>query len=162
VKEITNLVFVKFVVENVAERPRENEIEHNGLMYEPQVGDLIALTDVKPKCIDDLNRSPRHYVAAYVSKAPDPDEFPDAHRSIWNFQILSSKPIDYGEQDGQKSKRQKHFAVYLMNMTTNLRVWCALNPKEGNKNIIQKVLQPHSYVCICLWTHLFSQQFIYF
>ncbi|RXH90699.1 hypothetical protein DVH24_035463 [Malus domestica] len=120
----------------------EADQKHNGLMYEPQVGDLIALTDVKPKCIDDLNRFPRHYVAAYVSKVPDPEEFPDAH----GFTILSSKPIDYGEQDGQKSKRQKHFAVYLMNMTTNLRVWCALNSKEGNTNIIKKVLQPNSYV----------------
>ncbi|KAM1012040.1 hypothetical protein ACFX2C_047316 [Malus domestica] len=120
----------------------EADQKHNGLMYEPQVGDLIALTDVKPKCIDDLNRFPRHYVAAYVSKVPDPEEFPDAHE----FTILSSKPIDYGEQDGQKSKRQKHFAVYLMNMTTNLRVWCALNSKEGNTNIIKKVLQPNSYV----------------
>ncbi|CAN6572652.1 unnamed protein product [Malus baccata var. baccata] len=115
--------------------------KHNGLMYEPQVGDLIALTDVKPKCIDDLNRSPRYYVIAYVNKVPDPEEFPDAHE----FQILSSKPIDYGEQDTQKSKRQKHFAVYLMNMTTNLRVWCALNSKEGNTNIIKKVLQPSSH-----------------
>ncbi|XP_009341860.2 uncharacterized protein LOC103933883 [Pyrus x bretschneideri] len=131
----------KLFYDIVYKRDTEADQKHNGLMYEPQVGDLIALTDVKPKCVDDLNRSPRHYVIAYVSKVPNPDEFPDAHE----FQILSSKPIDYGEQDVQKSKRQKHFAVYLINMTTNLRVWGALNSKEGNTEIIQKVLQPSSH-----------------
>ncbi|KAM2017071.1 hypothetical protein EV2_048385 [Malus domestica] len=135
-KNPQNLVYdIAYKIDTEADQKR------NGLMYEPQVGDLIALTDVKPKCIDDLNRFPRHYVAAYVNKVPDPEEFPDAHE----FTILSSKPIDYGEQDGQKSKRQKHFAVYLMNMTTNLRVWCALKSKEGNTNIIEKVLQPSSH-----------------
>jgi hypothetical protein len=34
--------------------------------YEPEVGDLIALTDVRPKCIDDLNRPKRFYLIAYV------------------------------------------------------------------------------------------------
>lgn len=114
--------------------------KHKGLMYEPQVEDLIAFTHVKPKCIDDLNRSSRHYLIAYVSRIPNPDETPDAHES----QILSSKSIDYGKQDTRKSKRQKHFAVYLMPMTTILCVWGTLNSQEGNINIIKKVLQPNS------------------
>ncbi|KAJ0961678.1 hypothetical protein J5N97_000696 [Dioscorea zingiberensis] len=108
-------------------------------MYEPQVGDIIALTNVRPNCIDDLNRPPRFYLIAYVHKANDIDEFPDDLQ----FKILSSKPINYGEPDMHKSNRETLFAVYLMNLITNLRVWTALN-SEGNTNIINKVLQPKS------------------
>ncbi|KAK9950676.1 hypothetical protein M0R45_006152 [Rubus argutus] len=122
------------------ERDTETDQNHKGLIYEPQVGDIIALTNVKPKCIDDLNRPPRFYHIAYVSKANDIDEFPDDLQ----FKILSSKPINYGEPDTRTSKREPLFAVYLMNLTTNVRVWKALKSKEGNTNIINKVLKPKS------------------
>ncbi|XP_024191154.1 uncharacterized protein LOC112195054 isoform X2 [Rosa chinensis] len=121
------------------QRDTETDENHKGLMYEPQVGDIIALTNVRPKCIDDLNRPPRFYLIAHVDKANDIEEFPDDLQ----FKILSSKPINYGEPDMHKSKRETLFAVYLMNLTTNLRVWKALN-SEGNTNIINKVLQPKS------------------
>ncbi|KAK6125905.1 hypothetical protein DH2020_040354 [Rehmannia glutinosa] len=39
-------------------RLEENSDDKSG-MYEPEFGDLIALTEVKPKCIDDLNGSKR-------------------------------------------------------------------------------------------------------
>ncbi|KAK9950673.1 hypothetical protein M0R45_006150 [Rubus argutus] len=121
---------------------RDTETDENlkGLMYEPQVGDIIALTTVRPKCIDDLNRPPRFYHIAYVSKANDIDEFPDDLQ----FKILSSKPINYGEPDTQTSTREPLFAVCLMNLTTNVRVWKALKSKEGNTKIITKVLKPKS------------------
>ncbi|XP_062002417.1 uncharacterized protein LOC133720228 isoform X1 [Rosa rugosa] len=121
------------------QRDTETDENHKGLMYEPQVGDIIALTNVRPKCIDDLNRPPRFYLIAYVHKANDIDEFPDDLQ----FKILSSKPINYGEPDMHESKRETLFAVNLMNLTTNLRVWKALK-SEGNTNIINKVLQPKS------------------
>ncbi|PRQ45250.1 putative P-loop containing nucleoside triphosphate hydrolase [Rosa chinensis] len=120
-------------------RDTETDENHKGPIYEPQVGDIIALTNVRPKCIDDLNRPPRFYLIAYVDEAKDVDEFPDDLQ----FKILSSKPINYGEPDMHTSKRETLFAVYLMNLTTNLRVWKALN-SEGNTNIINKVLQPKS------------------
>jgi hypothetical protein len=37
--------------------------------YEPMVGDLIALTDVRPKSIEDLDRPNRPYLVAYVLEA---------------------------------------------------------------------------------------------
>ncbi|KAM5558325.1 hypothetical protein ABKV19_020167 [Rosa sericea] len=120
-------------------RDTETDENHKGPIYEPQVGDIIALTNVRPKGIDDLNRPPRFYLIAYVDEAKDVDEFPDDLQ----FKILSSKPINYGEPDMHTSKRETLFAVYLMNLTTNLRVWKALN-SEGNTNIINKVLQPKS------------------
>ncbi|KAK9950623.1 hypothetical protein M0R45_006103 [Rubus argutus] len=122
------------------ERHTETDENKKGLMYEPQVGDIIALTNVRPKCIDDLNRPPRFYLIAYVDGASDIDEFPDD----LEFKILSSKPINYGEPDMKKSKREPLFAVYLMNLTTNIRVWKALNSEEGNTDIINNVLQPKS------------------
>ncbi|XP_062002779.1 uncharacterized protein LOC133720466 [Rosa rugosa] len=150
-------------------RDTETDENHKGLMYEPQVGDIIALTNVRPKCIDDLNSPPRFYLIAYVDQANDIDEFPDDLQ----FKILSSKPINYGESDMHKSKRETLFAVYLMNLTTNLRVWKALNSEEGNTNIISKVLQPKSddgdscsvwfskYKCnagiSAIWPTIFSQ-----
>ena len=133
---------------------RDTETDENlkGLMYEPQVGDIIALTNVRPKCIDDLNRPPRFYHIAYVSKANDIDEFPDDLQ----FKILSSKPINYGEPDTRTSKREPLFAVYLMNLTTNVRVWKALKSKEGNTNIINKVQKPKSDVYVFIWRLLSS------
>ncbi|KAL5730278.1 hypothetical protein ACHQM5_003120 [Ranunculus cassubicifolius] len=41
--------------------------------YEPQKGDIIALTYMRPKNIDDLNRPPRNYLLAYVSRGDDED-----------------------------------------------------------------------------------------
>ncbi|BBG98601.1 P-loop containing nucleoside triphosphate hydrolases superfamily protein, partial [Prunus dulcis] len=121
---------------------KDTEVDknHKGPMYEPQVGDLIALTNVKPKCIDDLNRPQRFYLIAYVNGGTNLEKFPDD----FEFKILSSKPIGLGEQDTQQSKRETLFAVYLMNMTTNIRVWDALNSEGENKNVIEKVLQPNS------------------
>ncbi|KAJ0961676.1 hypothetical protein J5N97_000694 [Dioscorea zingiberensis] len=82
-------------------RDTETDENHKGMTYEPQVGDVIALTYVRPKCIDDLNRPPRFYLIAYVDKANDIDEFPDALQ----FKILSSKPINNGEPDMHKTNR---------------------------------------------------------
>ncbi|KAK9950672.1 hypothetical protein M0R45_006149 [Rubus argutus] len=120
------------------ERDTETDENKKGPMYEPQVGDVIALTNARPKYIDDLNRPPMFYLIAYVCGASDIDEFPDD----LEFKILSSKPINYGEPDTQKSKREPLFAVYLMNLTTNIRVWKALKSDEGNTDIINNVLQP--------------------
>jgi senataxin len=48
--------------------------------------------------------------------------------------------------DLRRNKAQKLYAVYLINMTTNVRIWKAFNSEmEGsNMNKIQKVLQPYS------------------
>lgn len=106
--------------------------------YEPEAGDIIALTDVRPKCIDDLNRPRNSYLIAYVlgSKQQSSDMLP----------ILASKLINGGGQlvgKNIKSKSDTLFAVYLMNMTTNIRIWKALNSELGaNTNLFKNVLQP--------------------
>ncbi|XP_008222458.2 PREDICTED: helicase SEN1-like [Prunus mume] len=90
--------------------------------YEPQTGDLIALTDIRPTCSDHLNRLRDSYLIAYVRPGGDNRLF-----------IHSSKPIRRGGR--------KLFAVYLINMTTNVRIWKALISEKANTNIIKNVLQ---------------------
>ncbi|XWS65223.1 hypothetical protein CRYUN_Cryun05aG0073800 [Craigia yunnanensis] len=53
--------------------------------YQPQTGDLVALTDARPKCISDLTRPKMSYLLAYVQTV-DKD---NPHK----LSILSSKPI---------------------------------------------------------------------
>lgn len=118
--------------------------ENDREMYEPETGDLIALTDIRPTCIDDLSRHKGSYLIALVRKARKNirDE------SFDEIQILSSKPIEF-EQNMQKNKKRAiRFAVFLINMATNLRIWKALKSGLGgtNMNIIKKVLQADSTV----------------
>lgn len=104
--------------------------------YEPEFGDLIALTDVRPTCIDDLNRPKRPYLLAVIQGMKDGD----ANR----IPILSSKPIEFEKHQHEKGKnRDKLFAVYLTNLTTNIRIWKALHsdPEVVNMKIMKAILQ---------------------
>ncbi|CAL5189953.1 unnamed protein product [Lathyrus oleraceus] len=105
--------------------------------YEPEVGDLVAFTNIRPKSVDDLMRIKRYCHMAYVCGSKD--EFTD------EISILLSK-VMHNNFDLRTNKAQKLYAVYLVNMTTNVRIWKALNSEmEGsNMNIIKKVLQPYS------------------
>ncbi|XP_076900345.1 uncharacterized protein LOC143554488 [Bidens hawaiensis] len=97
--------------------------------YEPEVGDLILLTNVKPRCINNLNP----YVIAAVQRVKNED-----HDAI---QVISTKPIPFsGKLQGREFM---FFAVHLMNLTTNTHIWQALNPRLDGKNMkmINKVLQ---------------------
>lgn len=108
--------------------------------YKPQVGDVIALADLRPSSTNDLDRPNRSYLVAYLHKT--------LRRVRENLpvtvSVLSSEPISNEEQKTKQSKVL--YAVYLMNMTTNIRIWRSLNYEleGGNLNIIQKLLQPKS------------------
>ncbi|XP_059643473.1 uncharacterized protein LOC132285322 [Cornus florida] len=136
-KDLYYDIFFKRDTEN--DRVNEPEVgntENDKGMYEPEAGDLIALTEGRPKCINDLNTSKRPYLVALVHKkgASDFDK----------LTILSSKPIIFNREMKEDKKRETLFAVYLTNMTTNIRIWKALNSElEGrNMNIIRSVLLP--------------------
>ncbi|KZV53817.1 hypothetical protein F511_00083 [Dorcoceras hygrometricum] len=105
--------------------------------YQPEFGDLMALTDVKPRCIDDLNRPRRPYNIALVQRK-DEDSL--------QIKVLSSKPIVFEKQDEEKrNKEDKLFIVYLTNLTTNMRIWNALHADRngGNLSMINSVLRVH-------------------
>ncbi|KAL8472335.1 hypothetical protein ACS0TY_029521 [Phlomoides rotata] len=106
--------------------------DNNAGMYQPEVGDLMALTEVRPKCIDDLNGPKRSYVVALVQGYKD-----DKTNKIL---IKSSRAILYEKAD-------ELFAVYLTNLKTNLRIWKALHPcKGGFSPIINTVLNISPYM----------------
>ncbi|XP_004300915.1 PREDICTED: uncharacterized protein LOC101300152 [Fragaria vesca subsp. vesca] len=106
----------------------ENDIE----AYQPNGGDIIALSDVRPKYIDDLNRSRNSYLIAYVIGSNQGS----------SLKILASKSINGGASGIRQSKSGRLVAVYLMNMTTNMRVWNALNSElSANTNLLKNVLQ---------------------
>jgi len=115
--------------------------EYNG-KYDPEPGDLIAFTDIMPKRVDDLSTHKCPYNVAYVI-APK-DDFSG------ELSILSSKCLT--EFDLRKSDAPKMYAVHLMNMTTNIRIWKALNSESEGEHldIIKKVLRPCLNVRITL------------
>ncbi|KAH1226393.1 Helicase SEN1 [Glycine max] len=105
--------------------------------YEPEVGDLIAFTDIKPKTVDDLiNRPKRNYHIGYVHGIKE---------SIDKISILSSKSFDMDIQFALRSKSDapKLYAFHLLNLTTNVRIWKALKSQlEGaSLSMMKKVLQ---------------------
>ncbi|RVW37185.1 putative helicase MAGATAMA 3 [Vitis vinifera] len=136
---LSSMTMYKITVKVIRNNGNDAEI------YEPETGDLIALTDVRPKCISDLNRPKISYTVASVVAKPvrDPDELPPEEDTCI---VLSSKPIEFEQNMETNKKRKTLFAVFLINMITNNRIWAALNigPDLGNKSIIQKVLQPDS------------------
>jgi len=113
----------------------EDEKEENSGKYVPEAGDVFALTDIKPKRIDDLNRPGRFYHIAYVSRPKDSND---------EISILLSKPMEVDFNEFMSNKSQKLYAVFLLNLTTNIRVWKALNSvsEDVNLNILKQVLQP--------------------
>ncbi|KAJ4973316.1 hypothetical protein NE237_006490 [Protea cynaroides] len=130
---------------------KEGDSKHRKEIYKPQVGDLIALSDVKPVCIDDLNRPRRSFLLAIVTVADEDggedeveDEVEEEEEASCFFKVLLSKPIMFvGEV---QKKKEPLFAVYLMNMITNTRIWNALHPEmqRGNMNVIREVLSSDS------------------
>ncbi|XP_042519721.1 helicase sen1-like [Macadamia integrifolia] len=110
---------------------REGDSKNGRESYEPQVGDLIALLDARPVRTDDLKRS---YILALVTE----------DSSL--MKIRSSKPV-IEKRVLLKGKREPPFAVFLINMMTNIRIWKALHPdmQRGNMNVI-KVLSTNSTV----------------
>ncbi|XP_022007952.1 uncharacterized protein LOC110907253 [Helianthus annuus] len=100
--------------------------------YEPVVGDLIALTDVRPKCVDDLQRPNMSYLVAIVDHMK-------VKSSSCKLRILSSKPIT--GNDG------RHLIVYLTNLTANDRISQSLDTPVGmKKKMFETLLRVDSSV----------------
>lgn len=120
---------------------RSNEKKNDAGTYnEPQSSDIIAITCVRPKCAGDLERGGTSYIIALVQSVKE---------NPTRLNLLSSKPILVVEDKMKKgSKSGTLFAVNLINLTTNIRIWEALKPdmKEQNINVIQQVLQPNFIV----------------
>lgn len=118
---------------------RNQDTEFDADIYEPSYGDLIAFTVARPKCIDDLYTLATTFTVALVQRVK-------IEKDDSVLLVISSKPIDPGEGMHTNLDIRNLFAVFLTNMTTNLRIWEAMNFQlDGrNLNIINKVLQHDS------------------
>ncbi|KAI3966447.1 hypothetical protein MKW92_008200 [Papaver armeniacum] len=90
-------------------------------------GDVIAFSDVKSTRVEDLTRL--SYIPALVQEVEDEGK-------AYMVKILASKPLEFDE--GSQKKFEHLFAVFLVNVATNCRIWRALN--GGNLSIVEEVL----------------------
>ncbi|CBI22562.3 unnamed protein product, partial [Vitis vinifera] len=107
---------------------------NNAEVYEPQAGDIIALTDKIPYYIESESCYNIALVTGSYGKTSD------------KLQIQSPKPMMHEQIMSDNKKRRTIYAVYLINITTNNCIWEALHrsPHGGNIRIIDKVLQTDS------------------
>ncbi|CAH2079587.1 unnamed protein product [Thlaspi arvense] len=104
--------------------------------YKPKCGDLIVLTNEKPRRIDDLNP----LLLAYVYSA----------HGDHTISVRSTRSIPH--VDAYSSRSSQLFGVLLMNLTTNTRIWNALHNEAANPTLIKSVLQKNSLAteqCFC-------------
>lgn len=122
---------------------RTTNTKNAGDKCELETGDLFALTDIRPRCIDDLSRPKSGYLIALVQQVKEEKDF-------LKLQILTSMPMVLDQDMQMDEKIGTFFGVFLVNMTTHIRIWRALNLELGSSNlsIIGKVLQPDSFVSI--------------
>ncbi|KAG4920415.1 hypothetical protein JHK86_049228 [Glycine max] len=121
--------------------------DKKGDVYEPEVGHLIALTDKRPTCIDDLNKHGNSYLIALIRKVRKKND----DENVFEVQILASQPIKlemYWQEDDKYIYGIYGFAVYLFSLTTNMRIWNALNsdPDGPVIHVSKQLLQPDSAV----------------
>ncbi|KAL7611605.1 hypothetical protein Lser_V15G07034 [Lactuca serriola] len=105
--------------------------------YEPEVGDLIVVTNGKPRCIGDINQpNGIPYVIALVQRVFKDDV----------IQVRSKKQIVFNGKESNNRGKPMLFVVHLVNLTPNIHIWQALHSKLDGENmkIINKVLQSDS------------------
>uniref|UniRef100_A0A803MQQ9 Uncharacterized protein n=1 Tax=Chenopodium quinoa TaxID=63459 RepID=A0A803MQQ9_CHEQI len=114
------------------------DFKNNGGHYEPEPGDIIVLSNIKPRRIEDLNRPGHTSVVAMVATMEDGSDM---------TRILSSKELGGSELLPKRHMGVRVFATYLINLITNTRIWKALHPDPigVSMNLLLKVLQPNSH-----------------
>ncbi|KAA8532355.1 hypothetical protein F0562_032389 [Nyssa sinensis] len=119
--------------------------------YRTLPGDVFVITDVKPESSLDLQQSGRTLTLGLVPKIAENKNSLNVGDSTTTFKVKASK--DVGLKDGlQKSL----YVVFLMNITTNNRVWDSLHSFK-NVNVIKEVLCSNSVVEeICNQCSLYS------
>nr|XP_010316550.1 uncharacterized protein LOC101252144 isoform X1 [Solanum lycopersicum]XP_019067902.1 uncharacterized protein LOC101252144 isoform X1 [Solanum lycopersicum] len=114
------------------------ESSGDGRAYEPETGDLFAITDVIPTCVDDLNRPTMSYIMALVQRVA-------YEKDYIKIQVFSSRPFWVEQGIRENHMRDSLFLVSLINTTTNTRIWNSLNLglERQNSKVIQKILEPN-------------------
>jgi len=107
--------------------------------YEPKSADLVLLTNTRVKVVHDLNTAGDQFVIASVLKLND------------EVRLLTAKEIS---PKLRPEGANRIYAIYLINLTTNMRIWRALSPKPKTTNLslMKKVLQYDSAVSTYFFT----------
>ncbi|KAH9606724.1 hypothetical protein KSS87_003788 [Heliosperma pusillum] len=109
------------------------DLYNPGGYYDPQSGDVFALSNVRPRNVGDLVRPGRDIIFAFVELASQDEPF---------ISITPSEELNRSKLLS-KDKKMRLFATFVMNLTTNTRIWKALhpNPKSPNMGLIENLLQ---------------------
>ncbi|KAI3817066.1 hypothetical protein L1987_10853 [Smallanthus sonchifolius] len=107
--------------------------------YRTLPGDLLILADGKPESFSDLLCVGRTWAFSLVTRISEDDDEDDVDSTSTRFKVKASQQVEF--QEGM-------FVVFLMNITTNKRIWNSLHMRR-NMNIIKEVLYTDSMVKEC-------------
>lgn len=119
--------------------------------YKPLEADIFVLTRSKPRHVSDLTRNAASYIMGYVVRSSDYDEKLDSNQ----YTVKLSRKLEIKSYRDTyfkwetKSNRETYFIVFLLNMTTSVRIWKSLDlelAKSRNLSIINKLLTYDSSV----------------
>ncbi|KAI3942867.1 hypothetical protein MKW92_012849 [Papaver armeniacum] len=108
--------------------------------YSPKCGDLFVLSDVVPEIASDLEQCVRRCTFALVMKDMKASNAAEDDKISSYLEFRTSKFVE--ARDGMQNSV---FAVFLVNLTTKIRIWRALH-MSGNLQIIKEVLCSNSTV----------------
>lgn len=117
--------------------------------YKALPGDIYVLVKSRPETIYDLQTLAQIWTLASVTKISKVDreyEVDDTSSST-SFKVIASKEFDSVDREDDNDSL---FLVFLMNSTTNKRIWNALHMSK-NTIIIQGVLQINNAVSFALY-----------
>ncbi|CAL1352529.1 unnamed protein product [Linum trigynum] len=107
-------------------------------LYRTMPGDIVVLADAKPETVSDLQRVGRSWSLALVTSISDDDDDVQESTSCTFFKIQASEDLV-----ARREMRKSMTLIFLINVTTNRRIWNALHMSR-NLNIINKVLSAKS------------------
>ncbi|KAK9683290.1 hypothetical protein RND81_10G129400 [Saponaria officinalis] len=110
------------------------DLYNPGGHYDPQSGDVFSLSSVRPRNVGDLVCPGQKIIFAFVVMASEGDP---------SIKITPSEELNSCSELLSKTKKTKLFATFVMNLTTNKRIWTALHPspKSLNLGLIENLLQ---------------------
>ncbi|KAI8537794.1 hypothetical protein RHMOL_Rhmol09G0052000 [Rhododendron molle] len=107
--------------------------------YKILPGDVFVVFDAKPESVSDLQRVGRMWTFGCVTKITEEENEGDDSSST-HFKVKASRDIEV-----KNGLRESLFVIFLINITTNKRIWNALHMLE-NLKIIEEVLCSDSSV----------------
>ncbi|KAL0920283.1 hypothetical protein M5K25_009407 [Dendrobium thyrsiflorum] len=146
-------LFYSIVVKNPKIGYDDGDNAGNG-SYEPMESDIFVLTRTKPRHVSDLTCNATSYIIGCVVRSKDSVGNLDPDQYV----VKLSRHLEI------KSYRESYFMVFLLNMTTSIRIWKSLDLElamKRNTCIINKLLSYDSSVkCVSSPSSCSSENFL--